>query len=95
MLKIIGWIIKSALFAVLVLVLGNWIHWGDKTVSDQIKTKMGSTLSYLKMEKSSAPARHSVKPKKFDRDIPVSEDSTSEAIQNEDRQQLKRLLGNQ
>ena len=40
MLKLIGSVIKISLFAGLVLVLGNWIRIGNKTVSDQIKTQL-------------------------------------------------------
>lgn len=40
MLKIIGWILKLTVFAALILVLGNWFHWGGKTISDQVKTQM-------------------------------------------------------
>ncbi len=38
MFKLIGWIIKTALFAALILVVGQIIQWNGKSVSDQIKT---------------------------------------------------------
>jgi hypothetical protein len=37
MFKAIGWLIKAALFAALVLVLGNLVHWKGRTVSDQVR----------------------------------------------------------
>lgn len=37
MLKAIGWIFKTALFALLVLVLGNLITWRGETISDQVR----------------------------------------------------------
>ncbi len=40
MLKGIGYLIKLALFSVLVLILGNAVHWEGKTISDQIKIRM-------------------------------------------------------
>jgi hypothetical protein len=40
MIRAVSWMIKTALFAAFILVLGNWIHWGGKTVSDQVKTEM-------------------------------------------------------
>ncbi|MDR3608558.1 MAG: hypothetical protein P4M08_14435 [Oligoflexia bacterium] len=40
MLKLIGWLIKASLFAAVVLVLGNLIHWRGQTVSDQVKTQL-------------------------------------------------------
>ncbi|MGZ3699951.1 MAG: hypothetical protein ACXVCH_17800 [Bdellovibrionota bacterium] len=38
MLKAIGWAVKVAVFAAVVLVLGNRIRIGSKTVSDQVRT---------------------------------------------------------
>src|SRR6185312_9150448 len=38
MLKALGWTLKIAMFAALVLVLGNYIHVGGRTVSDQVRT---------------------------------------------------------
>jgi hypothetical protein len=40
MIKAIGWLIKLTLFSVLILVLGNWIQWKGKSVSDQVKTQI-------------------------------------------------------
>jgi len=40
MLKAIGYLIKLTVFSVLVLVLGNWLRWDGKSISDQIKTRM-------------------------------------------------------
>ncbi len=40
MFKAIGWVIKLTFFAALVLVLGNWLEFGGKTVSDQVRTHL-------------------------------------------------------
>ena len=40
MLRLIGWLCKVILFTAVVLVLGNWFHWGGKSISDQVKTGM-------------------------------------------------------
>ncbi|MBL7714781.1 MAG: hypothetical protein JNL01_04885 [Bdellovibrionales bacterium] len=40
MLKLIGWMINTVFFALLVLVLGNWVRFDGKTVSDHVKAKM-------------------------------------------------------
>src|SRR5690348_13926235 len=40
MLKLLGFMIKLALFSLIVLALGNWIEWDGKTISDQIKVQM-------------------------------------------------------
>lgn len=40
MINAMGWLIKVTLFSIVILVLGNWIHWNGKTVSDQVKTQI-------------------------------------------------------
>lgn len=40
MLNAFSIFIKCALFAVIVLILGNWIQWKGKTLSDQVKVQM-------------------------------------------------------
>jgi hypothetical protein len=40
MFKILGWIIKASLFAAAILILGNVLHIGGHTVSDQVKTSL-------------------------------------------------------
>jgi hypothetical protein len=42
MLKAIAWVLKSVIFAFVVLVLGNTVEWRGATVSDQIKMGMSS-----------------------------------------------------
>lgn len=38
MFKMIGWMIKTSLFALAILVLGSMIRWNGETLSDQVKT---------------------------------------------------------
>lgn len=40
MLRLIGWMIKTAFFAVSVLVAANLVHWNGRTVDDQIRTRL-------------------------------------------------------
>ena len=40
MLKAIGWLIKASIFAVIVLIIGNYFKLGSKSISDQIKTQL-------------------------------------------------------
>jgi hypothetical protein len=40
MLNAIRGLLKFSVVAVFVLVLGNWIHWGGRTLSDEVKTQM-------------------------------------------------------
>lgn len=37
MLRLIGFLVKVTFFSVLVLILGNWLHWDGRTISDQVK----------------------------------------------------------
>jgi hypothetical protein len=37
---LLGWIIKASLFAAVILVLGNVLHIGGRTVSDQVRTSL-------------------------------------------------------
>ncbi len=40
MFKLIGWVFKITIFAVIVLALGHLIKWDGKTISDQMKTSL-------------------------------------------------------
>ncbi|MEK6706655.1 MAG: hypothetical protein AABZ06_12795 [Bdellovibrionota bacterium] len=40
MLKTLKTLLKLGIFASAVLVLGSWLRWDGKTISDQIKTKL-------------------------------------------------------
>ena len=40
MLKAIGWLIKASAFAIVVLVIANYLKVGTKTVSDHLKTQL-------------------------------------------------------
>jgi hypothetical protein len=40
MFKTLGFCIKVVFFSVIVLILGNWLRWDGKTISDQVKLRM-------------------------------------------------------
>lgn len=40
MLKTIGFCLKLTVFSFLVLILGNWLRWNGRTISDQVKLRM-------------------------------------------------------
>lgn len=40
MLKTLGALIKFGIFALIILMLGNWLRWGGRTISDQIRLGM-------------------------------------------------------
>jgi hypothetical protein len=50
MLKLAGWIIKTACFTVLVLVLGNWVEIKGKTLSQHISKAMGAVDKTLNVK---------------------------------------------
>ena len=43
MLKLIGFCIRKILFAILILILGNTVHWDGRTLSEQVRLTMAST----------------------------------------------------
>lgn len=42
MFKLMGLLLKIAIFGVVVLVIGNTVHWGGRTISDQIRIGVSS-----------------------------------------------------
>jgi hypothetical protein len=42
MFKLIGLLFKIAIFGVVVLIIGNTVHWGGRTISDQIRIGLSS-----------------------------------------------------
>src|SRR4051794_25961438 len=46
MFKLIGFCIRFLLLSGLILVLGNWVEWDGKTISDQVKVGMSHAEEY-------------------------------------------------
>jgi hypothetical protein len=93
MLKALGFCIKVILFSILVLVLGNWVQWNGRTLSDQVRLSMAHTedTNFIETvhgwaERITHDARkgHLKKP---DYASPVSEE-----ISSSERQKLKALI---
>jgi hypothetical protein len=40
MLKLLGFLAKTAVFSLLVLALGSWVRWDGRTISDRMKTQI-------------------------------------------------------
>jgi len=40
MLRALGFMLKIATFSALILVLGSWVRWEGRTISDQVKTHL-------------------------------------------------------
>ncbi|MEK6578827.1 MAG: hypothetical protein AABZ55_06340 [Bdellovibrionota bacterium] len=97
MLRLLGWLIRAAVFALVVLVLGNWFQYKGKTLSDQVRTGMAQAertsvykeaKTWANQVKSKTGFNHKVtkiapkaNPEISDEDLPASE-----------RQKLKALI---
>lgn len=89
MLKAIGWVLKTTVFAVVILILGNWIRWDGKTVSDQVKSKMAfATRSSPSVEKTMKQMK-SLKDR-----ISTGNPAESEQISQAEREKLRSLMKN-
>lgn len=88
MLNGIKWIIKIAVFSLIVLVLGNWLQWRGKTVSDQVKTQ----LSHAQRSEIAGQVRGWATQLTQDAKEGAKVDSDSEAISSSERQKLKALI---
>lgn len=40
MFRLIGFVIKVALFSLTVIVISNWVHWRGRTISDQVRLQL-------------------------------------------------------
>lgn len=94
MLKTIGSCIKFLLFSLVILILGNWIKWEGKTISDQVKIKMAHTEPAHIMnqvrgwaEKITYDARKGIQKK-----LVSADESDDSEIPSSERQKLKALI---
>lgn len=100
MFKLLGIIIKSGIFALIVLVLAHVVKVGDQTISDQVKTKLshaerseiaGKVRSWA--GKVSDDARQGFKTQmKHTGQAPRAAAAPAENISSSERQKLKDLL---
>jgi hypothetical protein len=95
MLRLIGTVIKTAIFAIIVLVLGNWLRWDGKTISDQVKIGMAhaekqNILQSVRVwaEQITHDAKQGLRRKPSQ---PLTSQSTEE-ISSSERQKLKALI---
>ena len=97
MFKLIGLLIKTALFGLIVLVIGNLVSYKGKTLSDQVKTGVHEARKIDVVEKIDALKKalpedsliHSIAKSK-----PAKKEAAqkSEIIHPSERQKLKGLL---
>ena len=62
MFKAIGWLIKVTIFAGIILVLGNMVHWKGHTVSDQVKTSLAAAQQSETLDDIKTWANHVTTP---------------------------------
>lgn len=86
MLRLIGWIVKSALFAVIVLVIANVVKVGDRTVSDQVKTE----IAHAENSEFAGKVRHLAE--RVTHDARTGQRKKIEAIPASERQKLRALM---
>ena len=98
MLKLVGFFFKLATFAALILVLGNWIEWDGKTISDQVRLKMSHAerspaISSIRhwAEKITHDAHKGIQ-RKLDHTTDNSRSTEEEEILPSERQKLKALI---
>jgi hypothetical protein len=97
MLKALGFCVKVTLFSLLVLILGNWLRWDGKTISDQVRLRMShaersNVLGAVRgwAEKITHDARKGIQ-KKLDQTTTSTEEEEEE-IPSSERQKLKALI---
>lgn len=90
MLRILGWMIKTTVFTVFILIAGHWIRWHGVTLSDHIKTGMSQVertasrlqltpgINAIGLKPTSARKKHAGDP--------------ADQITSKDQQELKNLL---
>jgi hypothetical protein len=94
MLRAIAFCIKMILFSVFILVLGNWLRWDGKTISDQVKFRMAHTEPTRLVntvrgwaEQLTQDARKGVQ-----RKLDQSQADEDEEIPSSEKQKLKALI---
>lgn len=100
MIRAFGFILKVFTFSIVVLILGNWLKFRDKTISDQIKTEIshaersdlaGKIRTWA--DHLSEDMRQGFKKKiNFENRNRVAEIHTPETITTSERQKLKNLI---
>jgi hypothetical protein len=92
MLKAAGFLIKLLAFSTLILMLGNWLRWDGKTVSDQVRLHMAHAdesglVSTMRdwAEQVTHDARKGFQKK-------LTHVSATEEIPSSERQKLKALI---
>lgn len=98
MFKALGLCIKLVIFSILVLILGNWLHWDGKTISDQVKLKMAHAervgiVDTMRdwAEKVTHDAKKGFQ-KKTGRSSSTTPSEAQEEITSSERQKLKALI---
>lgn len=104
MLRSIGWLIKVSAFSILILVLGQLIHWGNRTLSDEVKYQMAhaeQTQSYRTLKNWASTLMQDAKEgarKRWDSFFLSSKRASAQSFSEEDeipsseKQKLKALI---
>lgn len=99
MIRAIGFLIKTCFFSVVILILGNWLKIGDRTISDQIKTQIAHAEQWkiagkirgwtMRFDPEHLGRQRKIK---LEEAVTGSDDHSSERISPSERQKLKNLI---
>ena len=92
MLKLIGSLFKAALFSLLILALGNRVHWNGITLSDQVRIGMAHAENTGIFEKIKDWAQDLTEDVRKGAHQKLKHSETSEEIRSSERQKLKALI---
>jgi len=88
MLKLIFGVFQLAIFAAIVLVLGNFVKWHGHTISDEIKTRVSHAEQIFGETQTKPIPRAAVKTTRTNSSLRIE----GEQISPSERQKLKALI---
>jgi hypothetical protein len=93
MLKIIGWIFKTTLFAIVVLIAAHYVTWDGKTVSDQVRSTLSSAERSAPVKTISNQSKRLIEDARNAASrVGVETSKRDESIPAEDRARLQALI---
>ena len=95
MLRAFFWVLKVAVFSLIVLALGNWIHWRGRTISDQVKVNISHAEQLTGEVADNAKTWVEEKKKQAENALGEAKEKAQEApehIAPSERQKLRALI---
>ena len=82
MFRAFFWVVKVALFSIIVLAIGNWVHWRGKTISDQVQTNIAHAEKITGEAAENAKSWVVEKKKQAENALGNAKESAQEAVKN-------------